>query len=77
MDPRLDPRLVVIGGGGLGAGYLDRVRMALAGVDLRFRPDIRAAMLGTRAGIVGVADLAAGGGPIQGREQECGRSFSG
>lgn len=59
----LDPTIIVIGGGvGLGIGYLGRVRQALAGIDERYRPDVRPAMLGARAGIVGVADLAAGGG---------------
>ena len=73
----LDPALIVLGGGvGLGRGYLDRVLRALADVDQRFRPDIRPAMLGARAGIAGVADLAAGGGRIQGGEDVCERFFS-
>ena len=73
----LDPPLIVIGGGvGLGAGYLDRVRAALADIDARFRPDIRPAMLGARAGVVGVADLAAGRGRRQGKEEECVTDFS-
>jgi N-acetylmannosamine-6-phosphate 2-epimerase/N-acetylmannosamine kinase len=73
----LDPGLIVIGGGvGLGIGYLDRLRHALADVDQPFRPDIRPAMLGARAGIIGVADLAAGGGRIQGREDQCGGHVS-
>ena len=71
-----DPALIVLGGGvGLGRGYLDRVLCALADVDQRFRPD-RPATLGARAGIAGVADLAAGGGRIQGGEDVCERFFS-
>ena len=54
-----DPGRIVIGGGiGLAAGYLDRMRAALPRLKDRFRPVIVPALLGVRAGLVGVADLA-------------------
>ena len=52
------------------------VLRALTDVDQRFHPDIRPAMLGARAGIAGVADLAAGGSRIQGGEDVCERFLS-
>jgi predicted NBD/HSP70 family sugar kinase len=55
----LDPRRIVIGGGiGLAAGFLDRVRANLKALGPRLRPILVAAKLGTNAGLVGVADLA-------------------
>ncbi len=54
-----DPGRIVIGGGiGLAAGYLERVRAALPALNDRLRPVIVPALLGVRAGLVGVADLA-------------------
>ena len=54
-----DPGRIVIGGGiGLAAGYLERVRAALPALSSRLRPAIVPAQLGIRAGLVGVADLA-------------------
>jgi N-acetylmannosamine-6-phosphate 2-epimerase/N-acetylmannosamine kinase len=54
-----DPRRIVIGGGiGLAAGFLDRVRANLKGLSPRLRPVLVAAKLGANAGLVGVADLA-------------------
>ncbi|WP_283193458.1 putative N-acetylmannosamine-6-phosphate 2-epimerase [Rhizobium sp. AN80A] len=55
----LDPKRIVIGGGiGLAPGYLDQVRSQLGGLNSRITPDLVAAELGSRAGIVGAADLA-------------------
>jgi N-acetylmannosamine-6-phosphate 2-epimerase/N-acetylmannosamine kinase len=57
----LDPKQIVIGGGiGLAAGYIERMRDCFAGLTPRLTPRLVAARLGNRAGIVGVADLAAG-----------------
>ncbi len=54
----LDPDVFVVGGGlGLAPGYLDRLRAALADLPDTLRPDVRAAALGARAGVVGIADL--------------------
>jgi len=54
-----DPAFVVIGGSiGLAAGFLDRLRTALAGTAPPFHPEVRAAGLGKHAGVIGVADLA-------------------
>ena len=54
-----DPAAIVVGGGiGLAAGYLDRVRAALAGLPVELAPRLLPARLGARAGILGVADLA-------------------
>lgn len=59
LQLELDPEFVVIGGGlGLAPGYLDRLRLALAGLPQEFRPDLRAAALGANAGLIGIADLA-------------------
>ncbi|MBB3456072.1 N-acetylmannosamine-6-phosphate 2-epimerase/N-acetylmannosamine kinase [Rhizobium sp. BK313] len=56
----LDPKRIVIGGGiGLAEGYLDQMREQLAGIDGRLRPLLVPAELGSRAGIIGVASLAA------------------
>lgn len=55
----LDPRRIVIGGGiGLAAGFLERVRGHLTAVNPRLRPVLMAARLGANAGMVGAADLA-------------------
>jgi N-acetylmannosamine-6-phosphate 2-epimerase / N-acetylmannosamine kinase len=55
----LDPKRIVIGGGiGLAAGYLDRMRDCFVGVDIRLTPSLVPAKLGNRAGIIGVASLA-------------------
>lgn len=54
----LDPKHIVIGGGiGLAAGYLDRMRDCLAGIGTRLTPVLVPARLGSRAGIIGVASL--------------------
>lgn len=54
-----DPGRIVIGGGiGLASGFLDAVRANLSNVDPRLRPVLQPARLGTRAGVLGVADLA-------------------
>jgi N-acetylmannosamine-6-phosphate 2-epimerase/N-acetylmannosamine kinase len=54
-----DPAFVVIGGSiGLAAGFLDRLRAALATAAPPFHPEVRAAGLGKHAGVIGVADLA-------------------
>jgi N-acetylmannosamine-6-phosphate 2-epimerase/N-acetylmannosamine kinase len=59
----LDPQLIVIGGGiGLAEGYLALVRSHLEGLAPRLTPRLVAATLGSRAGIIGVADLAEEGG---------------
>ncbi|MCA1407584.1 putative N-acetylmannosamine-6-phosphate 2-epimerase [Ensifer sp. IC3342] len=55
----LDPDQIVIGGGiGLAAGYIDEMRDHLKDVAPRLAPRLVAAKLGSRAGIIGVADLA-------------------
>lgn len=55
----LDPKRIVIGGGiGLAAGYIDRMRDCFVGVDIRLTPSLVPAKLGNRAGIIGVASLA-------------------
>ncbi|KQV16359.1 N-acetylmannosamine kinase [Rhizobium sp. Root1203] len=55
----IDPKQIVIGGGiGLAAGYLERMRQCLEGIDARLTPVLVAAKLGRHAGIVGVASLA-------------------
>ncbi|MBP1884654.1 putative N-acetylmannosamine-6-phosphate 2-epimerase [Sinorhizobium mexicanum] len=59
----LDPNQIVIGGGvGLAAGYIDEMREHLKDVAPRLAPRLVAAKLGGRAGIIGVADLAGEGG---------------
>jgi N-acylmannosamine kinase/N-acetylmannosamine-6-phosphate 2-epimerase/N-acetylmannosamine kinase len=55
----LDPDRIVIGGGiGLAPGYLESVRQALGGLSPRLTPQLHAAALAERAGVVGIADLA-------------------
>jgi N-acetylmannosamine-6-phosphate 2-epimerase / N-acetylmannosamine kinase len=55
----IDPSRIVIGGGvGLATGFLDRVRAEIAAIGPSAMPELHAATLGPRAGIVGVADLA-------------------
>ncbi|MEW9612447.1 ROK family protein [Shinella sp. S4-D37] len=55
----LDPARIVIGGGiGLAPGYLESVRQALGGLSPRLTPQLHAAALAERAGVVGIADLA-------------------
>jgi N-acetylmannosamine-6-phosphate 2-epimerase/N-acetylmannosamine kinase len=54
-----NPSRIVIGGGvGLATGFLDRVRAEIAAIGPSAIPELHAATLGPRAGIVGVADLA-------------------
>lgn len=62
LKATLDIDRVVIGGGvGLAAGYLDHLRRSLHRVaPPRFRPDVAAAACGAEAGLLGVADLVAG-----------------
>jgi N-acetylmannosamine-6-phosphate 2-epimerase/N-acetylmannosamine kinase len=56
----LDPKQIVVGGGiGLAPGYLDQMREHLADIDPRLAPVLVPAKLGSRAGVVGVASLAA------------------
>jgi len=55
----LDPARIVIGGGiGLAPGYLESVRRALGDLPPRLTPQLHAAALAERAGVVGIADLA-------------------
>lgn len=55
----LDPARIVIGGGiGLAPGYLESVRQALGVLPPRLTPQLHAAALAERAGVVGIADLA-------------------
>jgi predicted NBD/HSP70 family sugar kinase len=59
LQKLFDPAFVVIGGSiGLAAGFLDRLRAALATAAPPFHPEVRAAGLGKHAGVIGVADLA-------------------
>lgn len=54
----LDPEFIVIGGGvGLAAGYLDRITRYCATMSVCQRPNLMPAALGRDAGIIGVADL--------------------
>jgi predicted NBD/HSP70 family sugar kinase len=67
-----DPARIVIGGGiGLAAGYLDRVRAALPELRARLTPTIVSAQLGARAGLVGIADLAGNQDIMEGRNGTC------
>jgi N-acetylmannosamine-6-phosphate 2-epimerase/N-acetylmannosamine kinase len=53
------PDVIVVGGGiGLAGGYLARLEAALASTPPVRRPRLVAAALGTRAGLVGAADVA-------------------
>jgi len=55
----LDPACIVVGGGvGLAAGFLDKVRHALEKSEPTIMPQLQLARLGARAGIWGIADLA-------------------
>ncbi|MEP3276846.1 MAG: ROK family protein [Stappiaceae bacterium] len=55
----LDPQFVVVGGGvGLADGYLDRVIAHCAELPDSQRPTFRRAVLGSDAGVLGVAELA-------------------
>ena len=55
----IDPARIVIGGGvGLATGFLDRVKAEIKAIGPSAVPELRAATLGPKAGIVGVADLA-------------------
>ncbi|HTO34563.1 MAG TPA: putative N-acetylmannosamine-6-phosphate 2-epimerase [Pararhizobium sp.] len=55
----IDPARIVVGGGvGLATGFLDRVQAAIAAIGPAARPELEAATLGPKAGIVGIADLA-------------------
>lgn len=54
------PEVIVIGGGvGLAAGYLDRLRAHVAALPDLFRPEIAAAALSADSGVIGIAALAA------------------
>jgi len=54
-----DPERIVVGGGvGLAPGHLDRVRTRLADLPPLERPNLVPALLDSRAGIIGIADLA-------------------
>jgi len=55
-----DPRRIVIGGGiGLGSGFLDLVEERLSHLPARLLPTLAQARLGSQAGLVGIADIAA------------------
>ena len=55
----LDPARIVVGGGiGLAPGYLESVRRALEGLPQRLTPQLHAAALAEKAGVMGIADLA-------------------
>ncbi|PRD54961.1 putative N-acetylmannosamine-6-phosphate 2-epimerase [Phyllobacterium myrsinacearum] len=55
----IDPARIVIGGGvGLAPGFLDKVKAEILAIGPSAMPELRAATLGPRAGIVGIADLA-------------------
>lgn len=55
----IDPARIVVGGGvGLATGFLDKVKAEISNLDPAAVPELRAATLGTQAGIVGIADLA-------------------
>ncbi|WP_423228385.1 putative N-acetylmannosamine-6-phosphate 2-epimerase [Rhizobium tumorigenes] len=55
----IDPARIVIGGGvGLATGFLDRVRKEVGALEPSAVPELHAATLGPKAGIVGIADLA-------------------
>ncbi len=59
LQKLFDPAFFVVGGSiGLAAGFLERLRAALADVPPPFHPELRAAVLGKHAGVIGVADLA-------------------
>jgi N-acetylmannosamine-6-phosphate 2-epimerase/N-acetylmannosamine kinase len=54
----LNPPRIVIGGGiGLAAGFLERVRAGVGHLDSALRPELVAARLGADAGLVGAANL--------------------
>jgi predicted NBD/HSP70 family sugar kinase len=56
----VDPERIVIGGSiGLARGFLDRIAAALDGIDADITPRLVPAALGARAGVIGVAALAA------------------
>jgi predicted NBD/HSP70 family sugar kinase len=60
----VDPDLMVLGGGiGLLPAYRARLEQALSETPALLRPRLAAAALGTHAGILGVADLAANESP--------------
>ncbi|SDO01651.1 putative N-acetylmannosamine-6-phosphate 2-epimerase [Ensifer sp. YR511] len=55
----IDPARIVIGGGvGLATGFLDRVRAEISALSPSATPELWAATLGPKAGIIGIADLA-------------------
>ncbi|MAY63474.1 MAG: N-acetylmannosamine kinase [Rhizobiales bacterium] len=55
----LDPGRIVVGGGvGLAAGFLDRVKKQIAAMSPAVAPQVHRARLGASAGIIGIADLA-------------------
>jgi len=54
-----DPPLIVIGGGiGLAPGFIENLRSRLSSLPAAQRPEIRPAVLGKFAGVIGAADLA-------------------
>jgi N-acetylmannosamine-6-phosphate 2-epimerase / N-acetylmannosamine kinase len=54
----VDPEVIVVGGGlGLAAGFLERLRGALAAHSAALRPVLVPAALGADAGPIGAADL--------------------
>jgi N-acetylmannosamine-6-phosphate 2-epimerase/N-acetylmannosamine kinase len=55
----IDPARIVIGGGvGLAMGFVDRVRAEISAIGPSAVPELRAATLGPKAGIAGIASLA-------------------
>lgn len=55
----IDPARIVIGGGvGLATGFVDRVKAEISAIGPSAVPELRAATLGPKAGIAGIASLA-------------------
>jgi N-acetylmannosamine-6-phosphate 2-epimerase/N-acetylmannosamine kinase len=60
LQALIDPEVIVLGGGiGLLPAYRKRIEQALSEAPALLRPRLAAAALGTHAGILGIADLAA------------------
>ena len=60
----IDPARIVVGGGvGLATGFLEKVKAEIAAIAPSAVPHLEAATLGSRAGIIGIADLATSNNP--------------